>query len=60
MQWDSRHMPCSMVVVPPYMIFNTGGATVTIKMAITAPISIAVPHWEALARVSAPMIWPAA
>ena len=49
------------VMSPPGDIaLSMGGATVTMRNAMSAPPSAAVAQTFALARVSAPIIWPRA
>jgi len=46
--------------VPPFIAVSTGGATTAIRIAMSAPVRAAVAHTLVRARVSAPIIWPAA
>jgi len=48
------------LTVFPYIVVNIGGVAALISIAISAPVSAAVAHTFALARVSAPIIWPEA
>jgi len=52
-------MPLQLTVFP-YTAVSMGGVTEFISIAISAPVSAAVAHTFALARVSAPIIWPEA
>ena len=48
------------LLMSEYIDFRTGGETENINNAVTAPVSAAVAHTFALARVSAPIICPEA